>query len=107
MLNEWRTGLGFYLQIHRGIWQLLRRVGINPAQCAVGLRVATILRRLGAQEDNFESFISDIYNRCYNDLGLTSERICLYMTHLAELSDSMHPSQIPNYISQKKHEKTN
>ena len=62
---------------------------LNPAQCAVGLRVATILRRLAAQDDKFESLMSDVYNRCDNELGLTPERICSYITNLAELSGSV------------------
>jgi hypothetical protein len=32
------------------------------------------MNKLGVKEDNFESFMSDVYNRC-NNLGLTPENI--------------------------------
>jgi hypothetical protein len=78
---------------------------MNPVQCAIGVRVATITRRLGVHEDNFESFMSSICNRCYNELGLTPERIGFHITKLAKLSDSISPLQLPNYIMQKIEEK--
>jgi phage shock protein A len=78
---------------------------MNPVQCATGLRIATIMRRLGIQDDQFESFILSVYNRCYNELGLRAERIGFHITNLAKLSDTISPLQIPNYILQKTDEK--
>jgi len=34
-----------------------------------------ILKKLGELEDKFESFLSPIYNHCYDDLGLTPDKI--------------------------------
>jgi hypothetical protein len=45
--------------------------------------------------------MSDVYNRCYNELGLTPGRIASYITNLLEFSDTVPFSQIPNYILQK------
>jgi hypothetical protein len=42
----------------------LKKIGITPAQCALGYRVAMIMINLGVKEDNIELFILDIYNRC-------------------------------------------
>jgi hypothetical protein len=78
---------------------------MNPVLCAVGVSVATIMRRLGVHEDKFESFMSSIYNRCYNELGLTPERVGFHITNLAKLSDSISPLQLPNYVMQKIEEK--
>jgi hypothetical protein len=106
VVNEWRMALGSYAaDALRDLAVTLNKIGINPGQCAVGLRVATILRRLGVQEDTFESFMSNLYNRCCNQLGLEPERIGFHITNLAELSNSVPISQIPNYISQKTEEK--
>jgi hypothetical protein len=40
----------------------LNKTGISHTECAVGFRVATILRRFGVQDDKFESFILDIHD---------------------------------------------
>jgi hypothetical protein len=106
IVNEWRTALGLpAADAFRDLAVTLNKIGINPAQCAIGLRVATILQRLGVKEDTFESFMSNINNRCCNELGLTPERISFYIANLAELSKSVPVSQLSNYISQKTEEK--
>lgn len=106
VIDEWSTGLGYDIAGQlRDLSVILRKVGMNPVQCATGLRVATIMRRLGIQDDQFESFISSVYNRCYNELGLRAERIGFHITNLAKLSDTISPLQIPNYILQKTDEK--
>jgi hypothetical protein len=38
----------------------------------LGFRIGTIMLKIGVKEDDFESFILDIYNRC-NDIGLPAE----------------------------------
>jgi DNA-binding transcriptional MerR regulator len=106
IVNEWRMRVGSYAADElRDLGVTLRRIGISHAQCAVGFRIATMLRRFGVQEDKFESFVSYIHNRCCNELGLTPERIGFYIANLAELSHTVPISQIPNYISQKVEEK--
>jgi hypothetical protein len=81
----------------------LRKIGITYRQCAIGSRVAMIMTRLGVEENNFESFMSDVYHRC-NDLGLTPQLIV--PTFQISLNFRSVPfSQIPNYISQKNRRK--
>jgi hypothetical protein len=60
-------------------------VGITAAQCALGFRTATLMLRIGVKEDSFESFISDVYNRC-KDIGLSPQNIVF---HLAKLVNSL------------------
>jgi hypothetical protein len=106
IINGWRNGLGSYSADElRDMAITLRRIGISPTQCVAGFRVATILRRLGVQEDNFESFMSSVYTRCCNDLGLTPDRIGFYITNLLGFSDTVPFSQIPDYILHKTEEK--
>jgi len=106
IVNEWRQALGFHLaDALRDLAVALKRVGITPAQCALGFRAAMMLNRLGVKEDNFESFMSDVYNRCCNIFGLVPERIAFYITNLLEFSQTVPLPQIPEYIQQKRQEK--
>ncbi|HZA07683.1 MAG TPA: hypothetical protein VE619_08270 [Nitrososphaeraceae archaeon] len=77
IVNEWKSNLSSYNPDElRDLAVTLKRVGIDAGEYAAGLRVATILGRMGVQEDyiDIESFMSDIYNRCCNELGLTRRR---------------------------------
>src|SRR5215207_3995462 len=105
IVNNWRQALGFSgADELRDLAVTLNKIGITPAHCAVGFRVAMIMNRVGVKEDSFESFMLDVYNRCKN-LGLTSENIASYLTDLLEFSKSLPISKIPHYIEQKIQEK--
>ncbi len=102
---EWRQQLGFSAADElRDLAVSLKKIGVTSAQCAVGFRVAMMMNRLGVKEYNYESFMTDIYNRC-NNLGLRPESISYYLTNLLEFSNSVPFSKIPDYIDQKTREK--
>ncbi len=84
----------------------MRRVGVTASQCALGSRVAMIMLNMGVKEDDFESYILDIYNCCKN-LGLLPENIASHLKDLLEFSttDAIPFSQIPNHIKQKVEQK--
>ena len=106
IVNEWKMALDTYRPDSlRDLGISLNRIGISHAQCAVGFRVVRMLRSFGVQEDKFECFIADLQNRCCNELGLPLDRIGFYIANLAELSDNVPISDIPNYISQRVDEK--
>ena len=76
-----------------------------PLQCVLGFRIATIMFKVGVDEDDFESFILDVYNRC-NDIGLSSENISVYLQDLIEFSRDVLPlSKIEDYIKEKAEDK--
>ena len=106
IVNEWKHNLGFSLADDlRELAVTMKRVGVTAPQCAVGFRVAMIMLNMGIKEDDFESYILDIYNRCKN-VGLTPENIASHLKDLLELSTTNIPfSQIPNYVKQKTEEK--
>jgi polyhydroxyalkanoate synthesis regulator phasin len=105
IVDEWRSALGFSVaESLRELAVTLKKVGISPAQCAVGFRVAMIMLKVGVKEDSFESFIVDVYNRC-NNLGLSPENISLYIEELLEFSKTVPFSQIPDYITKQADEK--
>src|SRR5919198_1840554 len=108
IVNEWRRGLGSaVVDDLRELGVTFRKVGITPAQCALGFRVAMmIIAKLGVKEEEIESFILDVYNRCI-DLGLSSENIALHIKDLLEFSKTnsnnkiIPLSQISEFIQQK------
>jgi hypothetical protein len=105
IVNEWRQALGSPTADElRELATTLKKVGINTAQCAVGFRAATLMNRLGVKEDNFESFMSDVYNRC-SELGMAPKSIAPLLTDLLEFSKIVPFSKLPDYIQQKTQEK--
>jgi DNA-binding transcriptional MerR regulator len=106
-VKEWRRGLGIpTADEFRELATSFRKLGITPARCALGFRVAMIMKRLGVKEDEFESFILDRYNRCI-DLGVSPENIASHLRDLMEFSKSniIPLSKISDYIKQKAEEK--
>jgi hypothetical protein len=105
IISEWKQALGIPIADDlRELAVTLNKVGISATQCASGFRIASIMQKMGVTEDNFESFIVDIYNRC-NNLGLTPENISLYIQDLLEFAKTIPFSQIPEYITKKADEK--
>jgi hypothetical protein len=105
IVNEWRAALGFpTADALRELAVTLKRIGITAAQCVLGFRVATIMLKIGVREESFESFISDVYNRC-KDIGLSPQNIASHLADLLEFSKTVPLSNIPGYIKEKTNEK--
>src|SRR5436309_3896225 len=107
IVNEWKHNLGFSLADDlREPAVTMRRVGVTASKCALGFRVAMIMLNMGVKEDDFESYILDIYNHCKN-VGLPPENIASHLKDLVDFSttNAIPFSQIPNYIKQKIEEK--
>ena len=117
IIADWRQKLGY------GDAEALRELGINmkraridAAQCAQGFRISMILRKMGIDEETFESFLLNIYEPCQR-AGLTPDKIGPYLEDLFKFSkeedannnnDDGNPiklSEIPYYIQQMKNEK--
>jgi predicted nucleic acid-binding Zn-ribbon protein len=106
IINEWRRGLGYPLADElRELATTFKKIGITASQCAVGFRLATLMVKLGVDEEEFESFISDIYDKC-NRLGLQPDKIAYYVDELLKFLKDIPLSQIPAYIKQKTNEKS-
>src|SRR5687767_12237590 len=61
-INEWKQGIGAANADElRELAVALKKVGISTVHCATGFRVAMIMNRLGIKEDNFESFMLDVF----------------------------------------------
>ena len=58
IINQWKMALGSDdADLLRDLAITLKNIGLNYLQCATGTRVATIMRRIGIQEEEFESFM--------------------------------------------------
>ena len=114
VIADWKQTLGEGdADALRELGSNLKRSGIDAAQCAQGHRTSMILRKMGVNEEDFESFISKLYERCMKVSGLTADKISSYLEDLVEFSDEDDDnggnipklSEIPQYIEQKKNEK--
>src|SRR5687768_5212686 len=107
IINEWRIGIGGYIADDlRELSLSLKKAKLTPLQCCMGFRVAKIMQRLGITEEQFEYFMSDIYDRCLK-LEIGPDQVERYLEETIKLSKVVFPSQIPNYINTKKMEIAN
>ena len=104
IINEWRNNIGAYIaEDLRELSLSLKKASLTPIQCSIGFRVTKIMQRLGITEDQFDFFMSDIYDRCQK-LELGPDQIEKYLLETINISKIVFPSQIPNYIITKKTE---
>ena len=102
IINEWRIRIGGYIADNlRELSLSLKKAKLTPLQCSMGFRVAKIMQRLGITEEQFESFMADIYNRCQR-LEVGPDQIENYLKEIIKLSKIVFPSEIPNYLQTQK-----
>ena len=107
IIDEWRQNLGIPIANDlRELAVALKKIGITANQCAAGFRIAMILIKCGVGENEFLSFVSQIYDGC-KKLDLSPEKIISHLKDLLHFSESMSLSQISGYIEQKASEKRN
>jgi len=105
IIAVWKTALSYPLADElREFSMTLKRLGINAQQSAMGVVLLKMIQDLGVDEDNFRTFISELYQRCL-ELGLHPRKIADYAKQLVELSESIPLSDIPQYIADKTTEK--
>jgi hypothetical protein len=105
IINNWRNDLTHPVaDALRELGIMLRKSRITASQCALGFRLASIMKDLGVDEDTFRAFISEIYNHSKN-IGLKPEYIAYNTKQILDLSGSIPLSQIPDYIQEKTNEK--
>ncbi|MFZ0896936.1 MAG: helix-turn-helix domain-containing protein [Candidatus Nitrosopolaris sp.] len=101
----WKTSLGYPEPDDlRDLGIMLKNAGMTAPQCAMGLRSAHIMQTLGIDEEDFRTFISEIYQHC-TEIGLRPQKVAENVKQLLELSETIPLWQIPQYISDKTSEK--
>jgi hypothetical protein len=113
VIADWKQKLGEGdADALRELGSNLKRSGIDAAQSAQGHRTSIILRNIGVNEEDFEPFISKLYERCIKVSGLTPDKIGSYLDDLVEFLDEDDNggnipklSEISYYIEQMKNVK--
>jgi hypothetical protein len=104
IISEWRNNLGsFIVDDLRQLSLSLKKGGITPIECAIGFRIGKMMQRFGINEEQFEYFMTEIYNKC-QILEFSPNQIGEYLKETVNLSNTVFPSQIPNYINTKMRE---
>jgi len=89
IINEWRNELTHPVaDALRELGIMLRKSRISASQCALGFRLASIMKDLGVDEDAFRLFISEIYNHSKN-IGLQPEYIAYNTKQILDLAGSI------------------
>jgi hypothetical protein len=82
IIDEWSRQRGpEQADLSRDLAVALSKTGISPLQCAQGYRVFTLLKRMGVDEESFESFINEM-NKRYVAAGLDPGTL---FEHISEL----------------------
>jgi hypothetical protein len=107
IVREWSAGLEEAVADELREFALaLRKLRITAPRSAVGARVAYMMSKIGLDEDDFYSFMSETYDRCVK-LGLQPERLSHDLKLLTDLSESVPWDEIPAHIekqtARKKH----
>jgi hypothetical protein len=79
-----------------------KKQGLNLSDIASNFRLHNFIRKLGASEDQIESFIANV-----SSSDIPPEKVVEYVNQLFAVSreQSIPPDQVPNYIKQKLEEK--
>jgi uncharacterized protein (DUF433 family) len=102
IIDEWKHRLGIHdAEAIRILVVNLKRLGIDEAQCAEGYRILMSMKKLGVNENEFKSFILEIYEYCKR-YDLTPEHIASNLKELVKLSKDVPFAKIPEYIKEKK-----
>jgi chromosome segregation ATPase len=104
IIAEWRQKLGDGdADAVRELGIDMKRLGIDAAQCAEGVRISSIMKKLGVNGNQLKSFINEVYKYCQR-FGLTPEDIASLLQALINLSKEVPFLRIPDHIEEKKRE---
>jgi len=77
----------------------LRKAGVTPLECGIGLRTVNTLRNLGFTEEDVETFTLDIYKMCRN-IGLQPDKIVVHIKELIGLAEKVPLSRVSDHIKE-------
>ena len=109
IVDEWKQGLSYPdVESMRDLAVNLKKLRINAAQCAEGYRTSMLMRKAGVEENDFETFMSEVYDY-YQRNGLTPDKIAPTLEALADFSKQRDIpfTKIQAYIEERKIEEGN
>jgi len=103
IVKEWEDAIG--RNVARGLREmavLLKKEGLSPAQCAIGLRIMKIFENQGVDAEAAEHFVSDMYQEC-NKHGITPSNIIAHIEDLVKFSneEKVRLPEIQSFIDRK------
>lgn len=105
IIKEWRTGLGYPLaEDLRELAVMLHKLRIDPYRCALGARVASVMKDLGFDEEELHEFMTVIYKNCLT-LKIKPEKVAYNLKQILGLCEVTPLEEIPYYIEQQQDRK--
>jgi hypothetical protein len=98
VVSDWKIEIGIpNADALRQFSTELRRLGATPSQCVSGCRILSVLRNLRIDEENLESFASQIYQRCLSK-NITPEVLVECSLEILSTAEKIPISRIPQYV---------
>jgi hypothetical protein len=95
IIADWRAEIGIpTADTLRQFSTELRKLRITASQCVLGCRILGMLRKLRVDEENLESFVYDVYQRCLSK-NITSEAIVECLKEILPMTEKSPISRIP------------
>lgn len=98
IISEWKAEIGIPdANTLRQFSTELRRLGITASQCLLGCRILGVLRKLRVDEENLESFVSQVYQKCQSR-SITPEAIVECSQEVLYMAEKTPISRIPQIV---------
>ncbi|MPZ05845.1 MAG: hypothetical protein GEU26_05400 [Nitrososphaeraceae archaeon] len=98
IISEWKAEIGIpNADTLRQFSTELRRLGITASQCVLGCRILGVLRKLRVDEENLESFVSQVYQRCQSK-SITPQAIVDCSQEILSMAEKTPISRIPQIV---------
>ena len=105
VIEQWQNRIGLFEANNlREFGLALKKTGISPIQCVVGLRINNMIKQLGIDEDHLFDFLTKIYNESKEQKLLPADLVRL----IQEVNDSREINslkEIPKNIHKRRQEK--
>ncbi|MGC2309932.1 MAG: hypothetical protein WA461_16130 [Nitrososphaeraceae archaeon] len=98
IISEWKAEIGIpNANTLRQFSTELRRLGITASQCVLGCRILGVLRKIRIDEENLESFVSQVYQKCQSR-SITPEAIVECSQEVLSMAEKTPISRIPQIV---------
>lgn len=98
IISEWKAEIGIpNANTLRQFSTELRRLGITASQCVLGCKILGVLRKLRVDEENLESFVSQVYLKCQSR-SITPEAIVECSQEVLSMAEKTPISRIPQIV---------
>jgi hypothetical protein len=98
IISEWKAEIGIpNADTLRQFSTELRKLGITASQCVLGCRILGVLRKLRVDEENLESFVSQVYQRCQSK-SITPQAIVDCSQEILSMAEKTPISRIPQIV---------